>query len=222
MKTALVIGATGLTGRYITHNLLAAEAYGQVVVFSRRALPEQHPKLVNHVVDFDHVDDWAELVNGDDLFSALGTTLKAAGSKAAQYKVDYTYQADVMAAAASNGVQRLFLVSSPQATSRSPFFYNRMKGELDEFAASQGFATLVYFKPSIIEGERDDSRPGEKVGGLLAGAIAKCVPGGRRYRPIKGEELGRAIVNCACSELTAGTHTYELGEIFDLLPRGEH
>ena len=100
MKTALVIGATGLTGRYITHNLLAAEAYEQVVVFSRRALPEQHPKLVNHVVDFDHIDHWAELVNGDDLFSALGTTLKAAGSKAAQYKVDYTYQADVMAAAA--------------------------------------------------------------------------------------------------------------------------
>lgn len=222
MKTALVIGATGLTGRYITHNLLASKHYTQVVVFSRRALAETHPKLINHVVDFDDMGTWSELIIGDDLFCAMGTTLKQAGSKKAQYKVDYTYQADVIAAAARNGVQRLFLISSPQATSRSPIFYNRMKGELDEFAATQGFSTLVYFKPSIIEGERKDNRPGEKIGGLLANAVARCVPGAGKFRPIKGEELGRAIVNCANGILPAGAHTYELGEIFKLLRPGEH
>jgi uncharacterized protein YbjT (DUF2867 family) len=217
MKTAIVIGATGVTGKYITSNLLANDAYGQVIVFSRRALAQDHPKLVNHLVDFERIDEWAELIQGDDLFSALGTTLKQAGSKKAQYKVDYTYQANVIEAAASNGVKRLFVVSSPQATSRSPIFYNRIKGELDEFAATQGFATLVYFKPSIIKGDRPDHRIGEKIGGAVVGAVAKWVPGAQKFRPITDEELGTAIVNCASGELPEGTHTYELDEIFDLL-----
>lgn len=217
MKTALVIGATGLTGQYITHNLLASDQYDRVIVFSRRALAEKHPKLVNHVVDFDRIEDWADLVTGDDLFCAMGTTLKQAGSKSAQYQVDYGYQAAVIEAAARNGAARLFLISSPSANARSPIFYNRTKGELDDFAASQGFATLVYFKPSIIEGDRPDNRIGEKIGGRVASAIAKCVPGAKKFRPITGSELGRAIVNCASTELPAGTHSYEWGEIFQFL-----
>ena len=218
MKTALVIGATGVTGKHIVSQLLARSDYDQVVAFSRRALPVTHSKLVNHLVDFDHIDDWAALLRGDDLFSALGTTLKQAGSKRAQYKVDYSYQADVMHAAAGNEVSRVFLISSPQATARSPIFYNRMKGELDDFAATLGFQTLVYFKPSIILGDRPDKRVAEKIGGALAASIAKWVPGASKYRPISGEQLGNAIVNCACSKLAAGVHTYELDEIFDLLP----
>ncbi|MBE9539680.1 MAG: NAD(P)H-binding protein [Proteobacteria bacterium] len=217
MKTAIVIGATGVTGKHITSHLLANDAYGQVIVFSRRTLTQKHPKLVVHLVDFERIDDWAELIQGDDLFSALGTTLKQAGSKQAQYKVDYTYQANVIEAAATNGVKRLFVVSSPQATPKSPIFYNRIKGELDEFAATQGFATLVYFKPSIIKGDRPDHRLGEKIGGAVVGAISKWVPGAQKFRPITGEELGTAIVNCASGELPEGTHTYELDEIFGLL-----
>ncbi len=217
MKTAIVIGATGVTGKHITSSLLADETYGQVIVFSRRALAQNHPKLLVHLVDFDRIEDWAELIRGDDLFSALGTTLKQAGGKSAQYKVDYTYQANVIEAAAKNGVTRLFLVSSPQATSRSPIFYNRMKGELDEFATTLGFETLVYFKPSIITGDRPDHRTGEKIGGAVVGVIAKWVPGAQKFRPISGEELGAAMVNCASSDLPLGKHTYELDKIFDLL-----
>ena len=218
MKTALVIGATGVTGKHIVSQLLARSDYDQVVAFSRRALPVTHSKLVNHLVDFDHIDDWAALLRGDDLFSALGTTRKQAGSKKAQYKVDYSYQANVIQAAAANGVSRVFLISSPQASAESPFFYNRIKGELDDFAATQGFQTLVYFKPSIILGDRPDKREAEKIGGALAAGIAKWVPGASRYRPISGEQLGNAIVSCACSNIPAGAHTYELDEIFDLLP----
>lgn len=217
MKTAMVIGATGLTGKFITRYLLAAEVYDKVITFTRQAVGEEHPKLTNHVVDFDAVDEWAKLLKGDDLFSALGTTRKQAGSKQAQYKVDYTYQADVISAAAGNGVKRLFLISSPQATPRSPIFYNRMKGELDAFVATQGFDTLVYFKPSIIQGDRADHRPAENLGATIAQMVTRCVPGTRTYRPIAGEQLGQAIVNCACSELPVGTYTYELGEIFELL-----
>lgn len=218
MKTALVIGATGVTGKHIVSQLLARQDYDQVLAFSRRALSVVHSKLVNHVVDFDHIEDWATLLRGDDLFSALGTTRKQAGSKKAQYKVDYSYQANVIQAAAANGVSRVFLISSPQASAESPLFYNRIKGELDNFAATQGFQTLVYFKPSIILGDRPDKRVAEKIGGALAAGIAKWVPGANRYRPISGEQLGNAIVSCAGSNIPAGVHTYELDEIFDLLP----
>lgn len=217
MRTAIVIGATGVTGKHITRKLLAAKAYKKVLVFSRRALAYKHPKLVNHVVDFDAIDTWADRVRGDDLFSALGTTLAQAGSKEAQYRVDYSYQAAVIEAAASNGVARLFLVSSPQASLKSPFFYSRMKAELDGFAESMPFSTRVFFRPAIIRGERPDNRPAEKISGLISEQLANWVPGMQKYKPIKGKTLAQAIVNCACGDLSEGTHNYELDEIFELV-----
>ncbi len=217
MHTAIVIGATGVTGKHITRYLVKSDYYSKVVAFSRRPLPEKSGKLINHVVDFDDIDSWANRVKGDDLFSALGTTLKQAGSKQAQYKVDYTYQANVIKAAAENGVKRLFLISSPSASSLSPFFYNRMKGELDNFAAQQGFATLVYFKPSVIEGDRPDNRIGEKIGGAFMHQLADWVPGMATMRPISGEQLAGAMVNCAVHPLPEGVHTFHLGEIFRFL-----
>ena len=217
MKTAIVIGATGLTGRHITKKLLASKRYSKVIVFSRRALGYKHPKLACHIVDFEAIPEWAHLVRGDDLFAAMGTTLSQAGSKAAQYRVDYTYQSGVMEAAANNGVARLFLVSSPNASLKSPFFYSRMKAELDAFARALPFSTRVYFRPAIIRGDRPDSRPGEKLGGLISEQMATWIPGLAKYKPITGKQLAEAIVNCACGKLAPGTHNYELDEIFGLL-----
>jgi len=216
MGIAIVIGATGITGKPLTKKLLASEHYSKVIAFTRRAIGFKHPKLVNHVVDFDAMAEWSALVKGNDLFAAMGSTLSQAGSKKAQYRVDYTYQAGVIKAAAENGVARLFLVSSPQASIKSPFFYSRMKAELDNFAQSMPFTTLVYFRPSIIRGDRPDNRPGEKIGGLISEHLATWVPGMQKYRPIKGKTLARAIANCATNELPQGRHDYELDEIFAL------
>lgn len=216
MKTAIVIGSTGLTGRHITKKLLASKSYSKVITFSRRSPGFKHPKLVSHVVDFEDIPKWADLVRGDDLFAAMGTTLAQAGSKAAQYRVDYTYQAGVIEAAARSGVKRLFLVSSPNASTRSPFFYSRMKAELDAFAERQPFATRVYFRPSIIRGDRPDNRLGEDIGGFVSGQLASWIPGMAKYRPITGKQLAAAIVKCASGKLPEGRHDYELDEIFKL------
>lgn len=216
MKTAIVIGATGITGKPLTKKLLASGHYSKVIAFTRRTLGFKHPKLVNHVVDFDAMPEWSALVQGDDLFAAMGTTLSQAGNKNAQYRVDYSYQAGVIEAAAANGVARLFLVSSPQASIKSPFFYSRMKAELDAFAQSMSFGTTVFFRPSIIRGDRPDHRPGEKLGALISEHLANWIPGMQKYRPIKGKTLAQAIVNCATGELPEGRHNYELDEIFAL------
>ena len=219
MKTALVIGATGLTGKFITEFLLDSEIYKNIVIFTRREFPVKHKKLLNHVVNFDSIDEWSHLIQGDDLFSAMGTTIKQAGSKEAFYKVDYTYQADVCSDAAKNGVRRLFLISSPGASPRAPVFYNRVKGKLDKLVGTLGFETLVYFKPSIIYGNREKTRPLESIAEKILGVTARWIPGTKKIQPISGEELGRAMVNCAESELDSGVYTFELSEIFGLLNR---
>ena len=105
-KTAIVIGATGLVGEQLVRQLLEDDRYGTVKVFHRRTTGISHPKLVETVIDFDSPEEWKHLITGDELYSALGTTLKAAGSKEAQYKVDYEYQFQVAKIARENDVPR--------------------------------------------------------------------------------------------------------------------
>ncbi|MBT8142530.1 MAG: NAD(P)H-binding protein [Gammaproteobacteria bacterium] len=217
MKTALVIGATGLTGKHIVSNLLDSNAYAKVVIFTRRELPLDNPKLVCKIVDFYKIDEWAGEIQGDDLFSALGTTIKQAGSKDNFYKVDYTFQANFLKHAAANGVGRVFLISAPGVSVRSPVFYNRVKAKLDTYARTLAFQTLVFFRPSIIYGNREDSRPGERFGEKLLSFTANWVPSMKRLKPISGDELGSAIVNCAQSDLAPGEHNIEWSAIFNLL-----
>ena len=216
-KTALIIGATGVTGKPLMRYLTDSEVYSTVVVFTRRAIDYEHAKLINHVVDFDALTDWKNLLKGDDLFSALGTTLKLAGSKEAQYKVDYHYQADVALAASENGVSRLFLVSSPNAKASSPIFYTRMKGKLEDYVATLQFDCVVYFRPSFIEGDRTDNRPGEKVGLTIMHKAVKLLPFLGKYRPISGDELAHAIASSAQQSFENGLHAYELDDIFSLI-----
>src|SRR6476661_890777 len=102
-KIALVLGASGLVGSSLTKLLLADDRFSEVRTFVRRKTGIENPKLLESAVDFDHLDGWRHLLKGDMLFSALGTTLKQAGNKAAQYKVDYTYQFNVAKAASENG-----------------------------------------------------------------------------------------------------------------------
>ncbi|MDP2365977.1 MAG: NAD-dependent epimerase/dehydratase family protein, partial [Ignavibacteria bacterium] len=105
MKTAIVIGATGLVGNFITRKLLDDNRYVKVKVFVRRSLHISNPKLEEHLINFDNIDVWKEYITGDELYSALGTTIKKAGSKDAQYKIDFTYQYEVAKASAQNRVK---------------------------------------------------------------------------------------------------------------------
>ncbi|MEM7357881.1 MAG: NAD(P)H-binding protein [Pseudomonadota bacterium] len=216
-KTAIVIGATGVTGRPLVDALLEHNAYQKVLVFSRRDLQIDHAKLVVQVVDFDDIDSWAAEIVGDELFSAMGTTMKQAGSKQAQYKVDFSYQANVIAAAAQNGVPRLFLVSSPSASSRSLLFYPRIKGELEDFAAEQTISQRVVFRPSLIVGDRPDGRLGEKLAVQMVNMVPDVLFLKKRYQPITGEQLAQAMVNSANTDIGDQHRIYELEQIFKLL-----
>ncbi|WP_246285490.1 NAD(P)H-binding protein [Hymenobacter lapidiphilus] len=212
MNTALLIGATGLVGDYLLRQLLADEQWQHIKVFTRRPTGYQNPRLEEHTVDFDQPRTWNHLLQGDVLFSSLGTTLAQAGSQQAQYQVDYSYQYQAAQAAAENGVQAYVLVSSTGADAEALLFYNRMKGELERDIKRLPFQRIRIIQPGILAGPRAETRPAEKVGLWLATA-ASTMPLLRSYRPIHGRTVARAMRRAALDE-TPGVQTDTLEEVF--------
>lgn len=155
---ALIIGATGATGRALLEQLLDDASVERVTVFIRNKWVLYHKKLTAHVVDFNQLDSWKHLIVGDVLFSCLGTTRKAAGSKAGQWLVDYTYQAECARIASENQVSAYVLVSSVNASEASSFFYSRMKGQLETYIQTLSFAKVLVFRPPILIRKNSDRR----------------------------------------------------------------
>lgn len=213
-NTAIVIGATGLVGSEILNLLLEDDRYAKVKVFHRRTTGVRHPKLEEHIIDFEALDKWKHLLTADELYSALGTTLKKAGSQERQYTIDFTYQFETAKAAADNGVENYSLVSSAGANYQSKFFYSRLKGELDEAVKELPFEVITIMRPSILAGDRNENRLGEKVGLFLANIFTK-IPGLKKYRPIAGNEVAKGMIN-SLHKCTPGYHIFELDEIFYL------
>jgi len=159
---AIVIGATGATGKELLQLLLQDDSITEVAALVRRPLPLQHEKLQTHVINFDRPEQWQDLVTGDMAFSCLGTTLKAAGSKEAQYKVDYEYQLAFAQAASQNSVPRFILISAGMANPKSLVFYSRMKGALEQAIRALNFESLTILRPGLLSRPGTD-RAGEKI-----------------------------------------------------------
>ncbi|SNR28747.1 MULTISPECIES: NAD(P)H-binding protein [Hymenobacter] len=212
MKTALLLGATGLVGDYLLRQLLLDQRFGAVKVFTRRTTGYQNPKLEEHIVDFDQPQQWNHLLSGDVLFSTLGTTLKQAGSQEAQYRIDYTYQYQAAQAAAENGVDTYVLVSSAGADADSLIFYSRMKGELERDVRKLPFRRIRVLQPGMLAGHRKEPRTGEKIG-LVLGSIFTQLPLLKQYRPIHGRVVAQAMINAALDE-TPGVKTDTLEGVF--------
>jgi uncharacterized protein YbjT (DUF2867 family) len=217
MRTAIVIGATGLVGRQLVELLLIDSRFGLVKIFTRRSTGLSHKKLEEHVVDFDDVLNWKKLVTGDVLYSAMGTTLRKAGNKENQYKVDYHYQYQVARAAAGNEVKEYVLVSSAGADPGSKIFYSRMKGELERDVKKLPFAAVHIIRPGILSGARYEVRVGEKIGiGIMR--VLSVIPGLGNLKPIEGIQVAKAMINATFRHVI-GIHAYTMGEVFKLANR---
>jgi uncharacterized protein YbjT (DUF2867 family) len=212
MKTAVMIGATGLVGSQLLSQLLADERVGRVIALGRGKTGAVHSKLEERVIDFDAPESWSPLVKGDVAFSSLGTTLKQAGSQAAQKKVDHDYQLAFARAAASNRVPCYVLVSASSADPSSRVFYSRIKGELDREVQHLGLERVRILRPSLLGGERKQPRAGEKIGSVLLRA-ANALGIARKYREISGAVVAKAMINAAFDP-ERGARIFTLDEVF--------
>ena len=192
---ALLIGATGATGKDLLDLLLQDESFQEVEVFVRRDPGMQHQKLKVHLIDFDEPEQWRELVKGDVLFSCLGTTLKAAGSKAAQWKIDYEYQYRFAKVAQENNVKHYVLVSSANASPNSFFYYPKLKGKLEEAVKALGFPRISIFKPPLLVRKNSD-RLAESIGIKVINFFNR-IGMLRNQLPLPTEVLAQAMLNVA-------------------------
>ncbi|SFD67945.1 NAD-dependent epimerase/dehydratase family protein [Pseudoalteromonas denitrificans] len=212
MKTAIVLGATGLIGQNLTKKLVEQPHIKKVIAVTRRVVDYSHPKIENQVVDFSLLEQYSQLFSGDLLFSCLGTTKKQAGSSAAQRMVDVDYQLTAAKLAATNGVTEYFLVSSSGANATSKNTYLQMKGELEDSIVSLGFKRICIFQPSLLLGERNHLRIGEKIGSWILPTLC-TLPALKRYKPIYGYQVAAKMCQVSAQQ-KVGITRYKLEECF--------
>ena len=189
---ALVIGATGATGKDLVNQLCQDSDFDEIDIFVRRRSDFHHEKVKAHLVDFDHPEEWKHLVKGDVAFSCLGTTLKSAGSKENQKVIDYDYQFNFAKAAKENNVQDYILVSAYGASPDSKIFYSRIKGELEEAVKNLKFEKTTIFKPGMLERKNTD-RNGE-VFGLKIIKFFNKLGLFKSQQPLPTEVLAKAMI----------------------------
>ena len=210
---ALIIGATGATGKDLVTQLLTDDTYSEIHCFVRKPLALTHPKLHAHVVDFETPEAWADLVRGDVAFSCLGTTLAVAGSKEAQWRVDYDYQYAFALQCKANGVPTFVLISAAGAKAQSKLFYNRMKGQLEDAVKALEFHHLLIFQPSILI--RSNSDRGIENFTVKAFKFLNKLGILKRYRPMPTQILAEKMLS-AVHNSPKGTFTFALNKIFSL------
>jgi uncharacterized protein YbjT (DUF2867 family) len=198
MRTALVAGATGLVGGHLLRHLLEDETWDHVVSIGRREVDVRHPQLSQLHAD---LPDVPELPPVDDVFCALGTTIKKAGSQDAFRAIDHDAVLAVAVAAQAAGATSFLHVTAMGANPRSRIFYNRVKGETERDVAAVGIATTVAFRPSIIDGDRDEARPGEHVSLAVMRTLGPMLG---PFRPTRADDIAVAMLRTSHEPGAAG------------------
>ena len=197
-KTALLAGATGLIGSELLPLLLASDRYAKVVVLGRRAVPTQHPKLVQVVADLADLSAHRLQLTADDVYCCLGTTMAQAGSKAAFYQVDFEYVVGLARLAADNFASQFLVVSSLGAAADSIFYYTRVKGEMEAAVRALPLRAVHIFRPSLLLGARQPPRLGERVVGPLLALLRPVLRGPlARFRSVRAAAVAAAMLRAA-------------------------
>ena len=212
---ALVLGSTGATGQELVKLLLKNSDFSKVSVFVRRPISFNHEKLIVHKVDFSRLNNYKDLVNGDILFSALGTTRKDAGSKKKQYLVDYTYQYEFAKMASENRVNHYSLVSSVGANDKSWFFYPRIKGDLEESIKHLDFNKIHIFQPPSLIRQPDLIRDSEKASLKILNILNK-IGLLRSFKPLSVADLAIKMIREVKAKNSNKITVYKSADLFVL------
>ena len=209
-NTAVIIGATGAVGKEILKEILGTEYYERIYVLGRNSisrLPEDD-RLTKIVIDFENMRFDTSILDDADVFAALGTTIKIAGSKENQRKIDVDYTVN-FAKLCEEKVRSFNVVSAIGANSKSKNFYNSLKGELEDKLKEMNLGTLRIFQPSLLISKREDKRFLEELFMKVAPIFQFVLKGKtKKYSPIEASLLGKVIVRFASENIGKGTYTY--------------
>lgn len=197
-KTALVIGSSGLIGSHLVIQLLSNPNFDKVIVFNRRPCLILHPKIEEHLIDFNDLKPIEPFVKGDVMFCTMGTTIKKAGSKEAFRLVDVVYPEQFAQMALNNQVKQFLLISSLGADLESTNFYLKTKGEIETFLQQSAFNSVSILRPSLLLGDRKEFRLGEKLATYILPVLSLFLIGPfKKYKAIEAKTVAKAMVNIA-------------------------
>ncbi|WP_339215013.1 NAD(P)H-binding protein [Solibacillus sp. FSL W8-0372] len=193
MRSALVVGATGLVGSALVKLLCESDEYAAVNVLSRRPLDFSHPKLDVKICEFDQIDE-CDFEFAHEVFCCLGTTMKKAGSKEQFEKVDFEYPLTVAALAKNKGVGHFIVISAMGANEKAFAYYSRVKGNLERELINMDFPKLSIVRPSLITGNRPEFRLGETVGEKVLKVLNPLLVGPmKKVRSIPAKQIAKAM-----------------------------
>ena len=210
-KTAVIIGATGAVGREISNEILSGEYYDRIYILGRSSinkLPDDS-RLTKIIIDFENINFDTSILEDADVFASLGTTIKIAGSKENQRKIDVDYTVN-FSKLCEGKVRSFNVVSAIGANSKSKNFYNSLKGELEDKLKVMNLGVLRIFQPSLLISKRDDKRFLEELFMKVSSVFQLVLKGkAKKYSPIDVSVLGREIVRFAIENKEQGTYTYK-------------
>lgn len=213
-KTAVIFGASGLTGRQVLQKLIQDERYEKIRVFTRSEPDIKSGKLEIIIAPLEELGRYADQISGNDVFCCLGTTIKKAGSKDNFRKVDFGFPVIIAETASRNGVPNFLIISSIGADPESSNFYLRTKGEVEKAVQEFPFRKIVILRPSMLLGKRREFRFLEEVGKVIMIPLKFIFVGRlRKYRPVSAETVARAMVrlaNVTTSKIIFESHEIEL------------
>ncbi|WP_413513053.1 NAD(P)H-binding protein [Myroides odoratus] len=208
---AVIIGATGAVGKVLVRQLLCDERYHFVEIFVRSPWDIQHPKLICHVVDFEKMDQWHHLIEGNVAFSCLGTTRKQAGSKKNQWHIDYDYVIQFAKYCKAKSIQTFVLVSSKGADYQSKVFYLYLKGRIEQTIARLHFDRTIIVRPSSLI-RPNSNRTGEKMGIKILRALNR-IGLFKSYQPISVAQVANRLRLEAVDKVAYNLVVFENDEI---------
>jgi len=191
-KTAIILGATGLTGSILLENLLKDPSFEKIKLFSRSATEQKSPKIEEHLIDMFQLEKHSEAFTADIVFCCIGTTKAKTPDKETYKKIDYGIPVTAAKLAKQNNIETFIVISALGADENSSIFYNKTKGEMQRDVRKQNIENTYILQPSLIVGDRDESRFGEKVATFFMKTFGFLIP--KKYKMIKAETIAEAML----------------------------
>ncbi|WP_158974797.1 NAD(P)H-binding protein [Cellulophaga sp. L1A9] len=200
-KTAIILGATGLTGGLLLDRLLHDERYEKIKLFSRSSVKISNPKIEEHLIDLLKLEEHKANFTADEVFCCIGTTKKKTPDNEIYKKIDYGIPVAAAKVAKSNGVNTFIVISALGASAKSTVFYNKVKGEMEDAVLEQKFPKVFILQPSLIGGERLEKRTGEWIFKKVMKVVDLVLVGSlKKYRTIAPETIAEAMIWLANNE----------------------